>query len=42
MLIMDNRYDAPAIYIMVMEAEGLLASSVTNEQVEWESDDFIM
>lgn len=39
---MDNRYDTPAVYVMAIEAEGLLASSVTNEKLEWESDDFIM
>ena len=39
---MDNRYDTPAVYIMAMETEGLLAASVTNEKLEWESDDFVM
>ena len=39
---MDNRYDTPAVYVMDMEAEGLLASSVTNEKLEWESDLFEM
>ena len=42
MLIMDNRYDSPAIDIMAMEAEGLLAASVINERLEWESDEFVM
>ena len=39
---MDKRYESPAIDILAMEAEGLLATSVMNENVEWESDDFVM
>ena len=42
MIMMDKRYDTPAIDIVSMEAEGLLAASVVNEKVEWESDDFVM
>ena len=42
MMIMDNRYDSPAIDVMAMETEGLLAASVTNEKLEWESDEFVM
>ena len=39
---MKNLYDAPAIDIMAMEVEGMLAASVTNEKLEWESDEFVM
>ena len=39
---MNNQYDAPAIDIMAVETEGMLAASVTNEKLEWESDEFVM
>lgn len=39
---MENLYDSPAIEIMSMETEGVLAASLTNEQLDWESDDFLM
>lgn len=39
---MENKYESPAIDMMAMETEGLLAASVTNEMLEWESDYFVM
>ena len=42
MTVMDNRYESPAIDIIAVWTEGLLASSVENEKVEWESDGFVM
>mgnify|MGYP006874665263 CR=1 FL=1 len=37
---MDKSYESPVIEMMAMEAEGVLAASVTNEDLEWESDVF--
>ena len=40
---MENKlYNSPAVYIMTMVSEGLLAASVTIEKLEWESEDFVM
>ena len=37
---MDKSYESPAIEMMAFEVEGILAASVTNEDLEWESDVF--
>ncbi len=39
---MEKLYDSPVIDIMTMEVEGMLAASVTNENLEWESDEFVI
>ena len=39
---MDKKYNSPAIDIIVVETAGILAASMVNEKLEWESDDFVM
>lgn len=38
----ETKYESPVIDMMSIEVEGLLAASVTNEKLEWESDNFVM
>jgi len=42
MTVMDNRYESPAIDMIAVQIEGLLAASMVNEKLEWESDGFVM
>ena len=42
MIMMEFKYESPIVNVITMESEGLLAASVTNECLEWESEDFVM
>ena len=40
---MDKKYDSPAMEVVAMVTEGVvLAASVVNEKLDWDSGEFVM